>query len=219
MKKYSISFVALVLTALVGCGDKTPPEVQSDCKADSVKEEVLGQFADKLKSEGAKGDTTASLRQMLAIKDVELVEKNTKSGYSKCTAKITVKYPDGLTDAIANEFSSEKSYEDFKDTLEEKYGIVNGAGIHAQLMDFVSDGPFGAVPVTPDPSTISRHQKIIRKNLEALMAEQADVAVSYEMTHTTDPDGKKMQKLKWQVNKRDALDINVVLISIKNLRQ
>jgi len=84
-------------------------------------------------------------------------------------------------------------------------------------MDAVADGPFGSVPASPDPAVIAKYQKTIQKNLEAVMQEQLDIAVSYELTTGTDPNGKPSQKLKWQINKRDALDINVVLMSIGSL--
>jgi hypothetical protein len=43
------------------------------------------------------------------------------------------------------------------------------------------------------------------------------VAVSYELNIGTDPNGKPFEQLKWQINKREALDINVVLLSLNGL--
>jgi hypothetical protein len=209
---------ALVLSlAVFGCGDKAPPLPSVDCETDSVKTDLLSDFAAKLRDEGVKGYTTASIKQLLSVKDVTALEKIAKNGFSKCTGKIAIKYPAGLSEKIAAAFDSEKAYESFKDELEERYGVVNGAGMHAQLMDAVTDGPFGAVPVPPDPATVSKYKKTIQKNLDAVMAEQLDIAVSYELTTGTDANGKSSQKLKWQINKRDALDINVVLMSIGSL--
>lgn len=216
MKKLAIASV-FTLT-LMGCGDKSPPAPVVDCETESVKTDLLADLATKLKEEGAKGHTSASMKELLSIKDVTPLEKTPKTGYSKCAAKIALTYPQGLSENIARAFSSEKSHEAFKDALEDRYGIVNGAGLYAQLMDAVADGPFGAVPVTPDPATVSKYQKTIQKNLDALMAEQLDIATSYELTTGTDPNGKPTQKLKWQINKRDALDINVVLMSISSLQ-
>lgn len=215
MKKLAIA--SAMALAVIGCGDKTPPPPSVDCETDSVKTDLLADFATKLKEEGAKGYTAAGIKELLSIKDVTALEKSPKNGYSKCSAKIALKYPSDLSESIARAFASEKTYEAFKDELEERYGVVNGAGVHAQLMDAIADGPFGAVPVTPDPASVSKYQKTIQKNLEALMAEQLDIAMSYELTTGTDANGKPSQKLKWQINKRDALDINVVLMSIGSL--
>lgn len=219
-RKLARYFAAYLVTcvALLGCGDKAPPVPLVDCETDSVKAGFLSEFATKLKEEGAKGYTAASMKELLSIKDVTPLEKVPKNGYSKCSAKVAVKYPAGLPATIAKAFANEKAYSAFKDELEEKYGVVNGAGMHAQLMESVADGPFGAVPVTPDPALIDKYQKTIQKNLEALVAEQMDIAVSYELTTGLDPNGRPSQKLKWQINKRDALDINVVLMSIGSLQ-
>lgn len=216
MKKLAIASVFTL--AVMGCGDKSPPTPLVDCETESIKAALLTEFAAKLKEEGAKGHTSASMKELLSIKDVAPLEKATKSGYSKCAAKIAISYPQSLSEQIAKSFASEKSYEAFKESLEDRYGIVNGAGIHAQLMDAIADGPFGTVPITPDPANVAKYQKTIQKNLDALMAEQLDIAISYELTTGTDPNGKPSEKLKWQINKRDALDINVVLISIGTLQ-
>lgn len=209
---------ALVLTlAIFGCGDKSITPPLADCETDTVKADLLADFATKLKDEGAKGYTSTSIKEILSIKEVSALEKAPQKGYSKCSAKIAIKYPAGLSEKIAEAFTSEKTYEAFKNELEERYGVVNGAGVLAQLMDAIADGPFGTVPVTPDPATVSKYKKTIQKNLDALMAEQLDIATSYELTTGTDPNGKPSQKLKWQINKRDALDINVVLMSIGSL--
>jgi hypothetical protein len=122
-----------------------------------------------------------------------------------------------LAQKIGQIFRNEAAYLSFKDTLEEKYGIVAGAGMHAQLMDAIADGPFGAVPFAPDPASISKHKVTIQKNLEALIQEQLAVAISYELTLSKDPNGNPTQQLKWQINKREALDINVVLLSLTGL--
>jgi hypothetical protein len=209
---------ALLFTlAVVACGDKSPALPMVDCETDTVKADFLADFATKLKEEGAKGYTAASIRELLSLKEVTAVEKVPKTGYSKCAAKISVKYPVDLSEKIANAFTSEKTYEAFKTELEDRYGVVNGAGVLAQFMDSIADGPFGAVPITPDPAEVSKYKKTIQKNLDALMAEQLDITASYELTTGTDPNGKPSQKLKWQINKRDALDINVVLVSISSL--
>lgn len=207
--------LAVLLTA---CGDKEPPMPQTDCETDVVKSELLAEFASKLKEDGAKGHAAASIRDLLVIDKVASLEKNAKSCYSKCSAKIAVKYPADLAAQIAQVFANENAYLTFKDELEDKYGVVNGAGMHAQLMDAVSDGPFGAVPTSPDPAVIGKYQKTIQRNLEVVMQEQLDIPISYELSVGKDPNGKASQKIKWQINKRDALDINVVLISISSLK-
>lgn len=207
--------LAVLLTA---CGDKEPPMPQVDCETDAVKSELLADFAGKLKEEGAKGHTTASIRDLLVIDKVAPLEKNAKSGYSKCSAKIAVKYPSDFAAQIAKVFANENTYLTFKDELEDRYGVVNGAGMHAQLLDAVSDGPFGTVPASPDPAVIGKYQKTIQKNLEVVMQEQLDIPISYELSVGKDPNGKASNKIKWQINKRDALDIHVVLISIGSLK-
>ena len=152
----------LVSLALLGCGEKTPTSPQVDCETDTVKADFLSDFATKLRDEGAKGYTAAAMKELLTIKDVTPLEKASKNGYSKCSAKVAIKYPPDLAEKIAKVFTSEKAYLDFKDELEERFGIVNGAGMHAQLMDAVADGPFGAVPAAPDPAVIAKYQKTIQ---------------------------------------------------------
>ena len=143
--------------------------------------------------------------------------KSAGKDYSKCSAKVAVNYPPNLAEGISQFFLSESAYLAFKDQLEDKFGVVAGAGMHAQLMDAIADGPFGSVPFAPDSATITKHHKTIQKNLGALIQEQLDVAVSYELSIGTDPNGKSLEQLKWQINKRDALDINVVLLSLNSL--
>lgn len=210
---------ALLLALFVfGCGEKSPPPVaQPDCEAQSVTSELLAEFAGKLKDEGVKGYATAAIKELLLIKAVTPVQKAPQDGYSKCAAKLAIKYPPEFSEKVALAFASAKTYEAFKTELEDRYGVVNGAGMHAQLMYAVTDGPFGTVPVTPDPATVNKYQKTIQKNLDAVIAEQLDIAVSYELTTGVDPNGKPSQKLKWQINKREAMDINVALMSIGSL--
>ena len=221
-KRVFLAAIALPL-ALLGCGEKEMPQGQTarmsivDCETEAIQADMLKNLAAKFLEEGAKGHSAIALKERLAFNEVAPLVKSAKKDYSKCAAKVAVKYPPDLAQSLGQFFRTESAYLSFKDKLEEKYGVVAGAGMHAQLMDATADGPFGSVPFAPDPSTISRHQATIQKNLEALIQDQLEVAVSYELTLGTDPNGQPTQQLKWQINKREALDINVVLLSLTGL--
>lgn len=208
---------------LVGCGEEDVYQVRAitvpsiDCETKSVHDELLKNLAAKLIEEGAKGLPTSDLQKLLVLKNVMPMEKSANRDYIKCSAKLAIQYPENFAASVSEFFLNESSYMTFKDELEDKYGIIAGAGMHAQLMDAIADGPFGAVPFAPYPATISRYHPTIRKNLGALIQEQLDVAVAYELSIGIDPNGKPTEQLKWQINKRDAMDINVVLLSISNL--
>jgi hypothetical protein len=210
--------------ALLGCGDKettqgkTTPLPSVDCETESVRADLLKQLAAKFLDEGVKGQSASSLQERLVINQVTPLSKSPQKDYSKCLAKVAVNYPPDFTQSVGQFFRNESAYLSFKDALEDQYGVVAGAGMHAQLMDAIADGPFGAIPFAPDPSSISRYQTTIQKNLGALMEAQLAVDVSYELTLGRDPNGQPTQQLKWQINKREALDINVVLLSLTGLR-
>jgi hypothetical protein len=216
-------YVVVLPLALIACGEKDSPHVQAaympevDCESDTVQADVLKNLASKFLEEGAKGQSSGTLREQLTLKDVVPLVKSPQKDHSKCSAKVAVNYPPDLAQKIGQLFRNEAAYLSFKDTLEDKYGVVAGAGMHAQLMDAVADGPFGNIPFAPDPATISKHKVTIQKNLEALIQEQLDVAISYELTLSKDHNGKPTQQLKWQINKREALDLNVVLLSLTGL--
>jgi uncharacterized protein YaaR (DUF327 family) len=218
----SFSFLLIpVALAISGCGDKTPanPEQAKNfqCGSDYAREKVLVEFAAKLKEEGAKGFSAATMKDIVTLKDIVQVSKDAKGPDVKCTAKISVKYPDDLADKFANLFASEKSVNDFRDLLEEKYGVVNGGGFYTQLMDAIADGPFGVVPSIPDTNNFAKYKVVIKKNLETVIAEQLDIAISYELKLDTNTGLDSAHPfVKWQINKREALDINTSLISINS---
>jgi hypothetical protein len=214
--------VALPLM-LLGCGEKDTSKDPAanlpviDCETDTVQAAVLRNLAFKFVEEGAKGHSGNALTERLTLKEVTPLIKSAQRDYSKCSAKVAVNYPADLAQSVGQFFRNESVYLSFKDELEDKYGVVAGAGMYAQLMDAVADGPFGAVPFAPDPATIAKYQSTIQKNLGALIEDQLNVAVSYELTVGQDPNGQPTQQLKWQINKREALDINVVLLSLIGL--
>lgn len=218
----SLSYLLMPIVLLTsGCGDKTPtnPEQAKNfqCGSDYAREKVLAEFAAKLKDEGAKGFSAATMKDIVTLKDIAQVSKDPKGPDVKCTAKIAVKYPDDLADKFANLFSSEKALNDFRDLLEEKYGVVNGGGFYTQLMDAISDGPFGVVPSIPDSNNFPKYKVVIKKNLETVIAEQLDIAISYELKLDTNTGLDNSQPfVKWQINKRDALDVNTSLISVNS---
>jgi hypothetical protein len=221
--KFFFASIVLLPMLLVACGDqevskaKNPAVPIIDCETNSVQDKLLKNLASKFIEEGAKGYSTSELKELLAVKESLPLDKSANKGYSKCSAQVTIKYPPNLAENVGKFFLTESAYVAFKNELEDRYGVVAGAGMHAQLMDAVADGPFGVVPFAPDPASIAKHRKTIEKNLGALIQEQLDVAVSYELNIGTDPNGKPFEQLKWQINKREALDINVVLLSLNGL--
>jgi hypothetical protein len=157
------------------------------------------------------------MKDIVTLKDIVQVSKDAKGPDVKCTAKISVKYPDDLAEKFANLFASEKSLNDFRDLLEEKYGVVNGGGFYSQLMEAIADGPFGVVPSIPDTNSFAKYKVVIKKNLETVIAEQLDIAISYELKLDTNTGLDSAHPfVKWQINKREALDINTSLISINS---
>jgi hypothetical protein len=218
----SFSYLLIpVALALSACGDKTPanPEQAKNfqCGSDYAREKVLVEFAAKLKEEGAKGFSAATMKDIVTLKDIVQVSKDPKGPEVKCTAKISVKYPEDLAEKFANLFANEKTLNDFRDSLEEKYGVVNGGGFYTQLMDAIADGPFGVVPSIPESNNFPKYKVIIKKNLETVIAEQLDIAISYELKLDTNTGLDSAHPfVKWQINKRDALDINTSLISINS---
>lgn len=223
MIKISSSSLLAVSVALMvsGCGEKTPANTEQaknfQCSSDYVREKVIAEFSTKLKEEGAKGYSAAMMKDIITLKDIAQVSKDSKSPELKCNAKISVKYPDDMAQKFANVFSSEKSLNSFRDLLEEKYGVVNGGGFYTQLMDAIADGPFGVVPSIPDADNFGKYKVVIQKNLETLIAEQLDIAISYELKLDTNTGLDAAHPfVKWQINKRDALDINTSLISINS---
>lgn len=222
IKSFYLLGLALPL-ALLGCGEKDTSKDPAanlpviDCETDTVQAVVLKNMASKFIEEGAKGHSGNTLKERLNLKDVVPMAKSAQKDYSKCSANVIVNYPPDLVQRVGHFFRNESAYLSFKDELEEKYGVVAGAGMHAQLMDAVADGPFGAVPFAPDAASIAKYQSTIQKNLGALIEDQLDVAVSYELTLRTDPNGQPTQQLKWQINQREALDIHVVLLSLTGL--
>lgn len=209
---------AMMVTA---CGEKTPANTEQaknfQCSSDYVREKVLAEFATKLKEEGAKGYSAAMMKDIITLKDTTQISKDAKGPDVKCNAKISVKYPVDMAEKFANVFASEKSLNEFRDLLEEKYGVVNGGGFYTQLMDAIADGPFGVVPSIPDSNHFAKYKVVIQKNLDTLISEQLDIAISYELKLDTatglDP---THPFVKWQINKRDALDVNTSLISINS---
>lgn len=223
MIKLSTLSVFVIPAALLvtGCGDKTaanPEQAKNfQCASDYVRDKVLAEFSAKLKEEGAKGYSAAMMKDIITLKDTAQVAKDDKGPGMKCNAKISVKYPADMAEKFANVFASEKSLDAFRDQLEEKYGVVNGGGFYTQLMEAISDGPFGVVPSIPDPSNFAKYKVVIQKNLETLIAEQLDIAISYELKVDTNTGlDSDHPFVKWQINKRDALDINTSLISINS---
>lgn len=218
----SLLLISTTFTFIVsGCGEKTPVNTEQaknfQCGSDYAREKLLIEFSEKLKEEGAKGYSAATIKDIVMLKGIVQVSKDDKGPDVKCNAQITVKYPADLADKFANIFSSEKSVNEFRDLLEEKYGVVNGGGFYTQLMDAIADGPFGVVPSIPDPSSFGKYKVVIKKNLETVIAEQLDIAISYELKLDMNTGLDSTHPfVKWQINKRNALDINTSLISINS---
>jgi hypothetical protein len=73
------------------------------------------------------------------------------------------------------------------------------------------------VPSIPDTNSFAKYKVVIKKNLETVIAEQLDIAISYELKLDTNTGLDSAHPfVKWQINKREALDINTSLISINS---
>lgn len=225
MFKISSSVLVILPAALmfVGCGEKTPSANSEQaknfqCSSDYVRTKLTAEFATKLKEEGAKGFSAATMKDIITLKDIAQVGKSQNTPEVRCNAKISVKYPADMAEKFANVFANEKRLNAFRDLLEERYGVVNGAGFYTQLMDAIADGPFGMVPSIPDPDSFDKYKVVVHKNLETLIAEQLDIPITYELNIDSNTGLDASQPfIKWQINSRDALDINTSLMSINSV--
>ena len=214
---------ACVLAALVACSGKeaeAPPAAQApvlNCEADSIRTQLIQEFARKLEDEGAKGFSSAALAEAVSLKDIVPVERDTKSGYYRCTATVLVNYPPELAGRIAGALSDDAERRALRTKLEDRYGIVHGSGVFNQLHAAIADGSFGFVPAVPEPGTIGKYREAILKNTEALFPDRVRVPIGYELRPARDADGKAGRELKWRINARDGLDLNVVLLSLRGI--
>jgi hypothetical protein len=216
-------WTALVLAALAACSGKeaeAPRAAQApalNCEADAIRTQLIQEFAGKLEEEGAKGFSSAALSEALGLRDIVPVERDTGTGHYRCTATVVVHYPNELPGKIAEALSDDAGRRALRTKLEDRFGIVHGSGVFNQLHAAIADGPFGFVPAVPEPGTIGRHREAILKNTEALFPDRIRVPIGYELRSTRDADGKPGRALKWQINARDGLDLNVVLLSLRGI--
>lgn len=191
------------------------PEVQqTSCETPSVAEYVLTGFSKKLVEEGTKGFANPDIYKMLSTAKTATISKDAQAGYHKCNMVISVRYPADLSGKIGTAFSSESGRTDLQAKLETKLGLVNGPGVFNQINASISDGPYGVVPTFPSEDDFAKYSDTIKKNIDAIFGEQLLVDITYEVTPLKDPNGKSFNEVKWYVNKRDALDLNVAMLNL-----
>ena len=199
------------LALLVACSGKTP-----DCSSSETTKLLSQALAAKFKEMDV---DVQNLEKLIKINGIQVASRDEKLDTYTCQANFSIEKPAGLADKLYKVTTSEGGLDKLGISLNEKYGIVDGAAIYGSLAGAFSGGLgldfFTLVGAHSSP----KEKAVAQQKLKALIDEIASpypIPVEYEVFQVKN-DGKLTPSLRWQANNDGLFELSSMLFKVNKV--
>lgn len=199
------------LALLVACSGKTP-----DCASSETTKLLSQALATKFKEMDV---DTPNLEKLIKINSIQVASRDEKLDTYTCKANFSIEKPAGLADKLYKTTTAEGGFDKLGNSLNEKYGVVDGPAIYGSLVGSFSGGLgldfFTLVGAHSSP----KEKAAAQQKLKALIDEIASpypIPVEYEVFQVKN-DGKLSPSLRWQANNDGLFELSAMLFKVNKV--